>query len=561
MLTRSDAVQMPEPPQKGGVPAADLLMSELLEKAVKSFPDRPATHFMGHKLTYGELGDLVQRAARGFQMLGVKRGTRVGICLPNVPYYVICYFAILKAGGTVVNFNPLYVERELERQIEDSGTEIMVTLDVEKIYPKVASALDRTCLERIVVCPMRGVLPFPKDLLFGLFKSKELAKIPDDLRHVGFERLIADMTPPKPVELDPHVDLAVLQYTGGTTGIPKGAMLTHANIVANVRQVVARATDLVPGQERALLILPLFHVFAMTSGMNFCIAIGAEMILLPRFEVAEALATIGRLKPTLFPGVPTIYTALNAAASQRTHDLSSIKFCISGGAPLPVEVRARFEQLTGCKLVEGYGLTESSPVVSCNPTDGEIKAGSVGTLMPDTIVEIRSLDEPTRILPLGEKGEVCVRGPQVMAGYWNKPAETAAVFIDGALRTGDVGYLDEDGYLFLVDRIKDVILCSGYNVYPRVIEEALYQHAAIAEAVVIGIDDAYRGQAPKAFVTLRPGASAATDELLQFLKGYLSPIEMPKLIEIRSILPKTAVGKLDRKVLVAEEQNNKHAAA
>jgi long-chain acyl-CoA synthetase len=537
-------------------------LTKLFDDAVTRFPDRPATDFLGSRLTYRELGDLVTRATRGFQMLGVRKGTRVGICLPNTPYYVICYFAILKAGGIVVNFNPLYVERELANQIEDSGAKIMVTLDLERIYPKVARALDRTGLERIVVCSMRAILPFPKGLLFALFKSAELAKIPDDLRHVSFERLTADVSPPNPVDIEALKDLAVLQYTGGTTGTPKGAMLSHANLVANVRQMVASAPDLVAGQERALLILPLFHVFAMTVGMNFCIAIGAEIILLPRFDVAEALATIQRLKPTLFPGVPTIYTALNAAASQGKHDLSSIRFCNSGGAPLPVEVRTRFEQLTGCKLVEGYGLTEASPGVTCNPTDGgEIKAASVGVALPGTVIEIRSLDDPHVIMPTGEKGEVSIRGPQVMLGYWNRPAETEASFIDGALRTGDVGYLDTDGYLFLVDRIKDLILCSGYNVYPRVIEEALYQHPAVAEAIVIGIDDAYRGQAPKAFVTLRAEKTANPEELLLFLKGYISPIEMPKLIEIRTTLPKTAVGKLDRKVLVQEEQSLKSAAA
>jgi long-chain acyl-CoA synthetase len=557
MLTQTGAGQS----LAGGAAARAKTMVEVLDDAVTRFRDRPATHFLGYTLTYGELGDLVARAARGFQMLGVKRGTRVGICLPNTPYYLVCYFAILKAGGIVVNFNPLYVEREIARQIEDSGTQIMVTLDVEKIYPKVAASLDRTCLERIVVCPMRGILPFPKGVLFALLKSAELSKIPNDLRHVAFDKLIADQTPAKAVDLDPQKDLAVLQYTGGTTGTPKGAMLTHANLVANVRQVVSTAKDLVPGQERALLILPLFHVFAMTSGMNFCVAIGAEIILLPRFDVTEVLATIGKLKPTLFPGVPTIYTALNTAASQGKFDLSSIKFCISGGAPLPVEVRARFEQLTGCALVEGYGLTEASPVVSCNPPGGELKAGSVGVIVPDTIVEIRSLEDPSHILPRGEKGEVCIRGPQVMAGYWNRPAETAAAFIDGALRTGDVGYFDQDGYLFLVDRIKDLILCSGYNVYPRVIEEALYQHPAVAEAIVIGIEDAYRGQAPKGFVTLRPQTTATAEDLSRFLKDHLSPIEMPKLIEIRTTLPKTAVGKLDRKPLVEEEQNRRNAAA
>jgi long-chain acyl-CoA synthetase len=536
-------------------------LADLLDDAVARFADRPATDFFGSKLTYRELGDLVTRAARGFQMLGVRRGTRVGICLPNTPYYIICYFAILKAGGVVVNFNPLYVEREIANQIEDSGTEIMVTLDVTRIYPKVASALDRTCLQRIVVCSMRDILPFPKGVLFQLFKSSELAKIPEDLRHVSFARLTADPTPPKPIESKPSTDLAVLQYTGGTTGTPKGAMLTQANLVANVRQIVARVPGVALGQERALLVLPLFHVFAMTSGMNFCIAIGAEIVLLPRFDVNEVLATIQKVKPTLFPGVPTVYTALNNAASQGKHDLSSIRFCISGGAPLPVEVRSRFEQMTGCKLVEGYGLTEASPVVAFNPIDGEIKAASVGTIVPDTIVEIRSLDDPTKILPQGEKGEVCVRGPQVMAGYWNHPAETQAAFIDGALRTGDVGYIDADGYLFLVDRIKDLILCSGYNVYPRVIEEALYQHPSVAEAIVIAIADTYRGQAPKAFVTLRPDKTATSEEVLQFLKKYLSPIEMPKLIEIRASLPKTAIGKIDRKVLVQEEQSGHVAAA
>jgi long-chain acyl-CoA synthetase len=534
-------------------------LTQFLDAAVADFPGRPATNFFGKKLTYAELGCLVTRAARGFQKLGVERGTRVGLCLPNIPYYVICYFAILKAGGVVVNFNPLYVERELEHQIKDSGTEIMVTLDVGRIYPKVAHALEHTCLKHIVVCSMRESLPFPKSLLFALFKSAELSKIPNDLSHTSFNELIADQTPPQPVAIDAQKDLAVLQYTGGTTGTPKGAMLTHANLVANVRQAIEFGVSVVPGQERLLLVLPLFHVFAMTSGMNFCIALGAEIILVPRFDVNEVLGYIQKLKPTFFPGVPTIYTALNAAAIKGKHDLSSIRFCISGGAPLPVEVRARFEELTGCKLVEGYGLSETSPSVCCNPVDGLIKTASVGVPMPGTVIEIRSLDDPTKILPLNEKGEVCVRGPQVMAGYWNKPAETAAVFIDGALRTGDVGYLDEDGYLFLVDRIKDLILCSGYNVYPRVIEEALYQHPSVAEALVIGIDDAYRGQAPKAFVTLRAEKTATTEELLRFLKTQVSPIEMPKLIEIRESLPKTMIGKLDRKALVDEEKSRNAA--
>ena len=528
-------------------------LPRLLEQAVARFGDRPAIDFFGRRLTYAELGRRVDRAALGLQKLGVTQGTRVGLCLPNTPYFVIAYYAILKAGGIVVNFNPLYVEREIAQQIEDSGTTIMVTLDVKKIYPKIAAMLDKTCLERIVVCSMRGGLPLIKGALFALFKSAELAKIPDDPRNIRFSELTGARARMQPVVIDPHIDLAVLQYTGGTTGIPKGAMLTHANLAVNVAQISERVPILVPGRERALLILPLFHVFGMTAGMNFCISLGTEIVLLPTFDVHQVLSVITKKRPTLLPGVPSLFAALAARVGDGKYDLSSINYCISGGAPLPLEVRMRFESLSGCKLVEGYGLTEASPVVSANPLDAEYKNTSVGFPLLETIVEIRSLDDPTKILPVGEKGEICLRGPQIMAGYWHNAKETEAVFVDGALRTGDVGLIDEAGYLYLVDRIKDVILCGGFNVYPRVIEEALHQHPGVAEAAVIGIPDAYRGQAPKAFVTLRPGAHATSAELLRFLKTYVSRIEMPKAVEIRESLPKTAVGKVSRKDLAAEE--------
>jgi long-chain acyl-CoA synthetase len=294
----------------------------------------------------------------------------------------------------------------------------------------------------------------------------------------------------------------------------------------------------------------------MTAGMNFCISIGAEIILLPTFDVHQALALITKRRPTLLPGVPSLFAALSARVGDGKYDLSSINYCISGGAPLPLEVRVRFESLSGCKLVEGYGLTEASPVVSANPLDAEYKNTSVGFPLPGTVVEIRSLDDPQHVLPLGEKGEICLRGPQIMAGYWHNAKETEAVFVDGALRTGDIGYIDEGGYLYLVDRIKDLILCGGFNVYPRVIEEALHQHPAVAECAVIGILDAYRGQVPKAFVTLRPGVHATPELLHRFLKDYLSRIEMPKVIEIRAALPKTAIGKVSRKELVAEESHS-----
>jgi long-chain acyl-CoA synthetase len=534
-------------------PIAASPVSVVLDETVRRFADRPALDFLGRRTSYGELGRMVDQAARGFQQLGVKKGVKVGLCLPNTPYFVISYYAVLKAGGTVVNFNPLYVEREIAHQIKDSATTIMVTLDLRQIYPKIAAMLDSTCLEKVVVCKMTDVLPSVQGLLFQVLKRSELAVVPDDLRHIAFARLLNNDGQLKPVDIDATSDIAVLQYTGGTTGLPKGAVLTHANISGNIDQLSRWVPDIQRGQERMLCVLPLFHVFAMTVAMNLGIAFGAELILLPRFDLEQVMKCIAKKRPTLFPGVPTIYTALNGAAEKGGWDLSSIRCCISGGAPLPVEVRARFEQLTGCRLVEGYGLSEASPVVSCNPFQA-VKAGSVGIALPGTIIEIRAPHDPQQRLGPGEKGEICVRGPQVMAAYWQKPGDTAQVFADGALRTGDIGYLDEEGYLFLVDRIKDVIISGGYNIYPRMIEEALYQHPAVAEAVVIAVADQYRGQVPKAFVRLRDGQAATPEELRQFLVGYLSRIELPKLIEIRDTLPKTMVGKLSKKELIAEEE-------
>jgi long-chain acyl-CoA synthetase len=362
----------------------------LLEQAVARFGDQLAIDFFGRKLTYAELGRRVERAALGLQKLGVKHGTRVGLCLPNTPYFVIAYYAILKAGGIVVNFNPLYVEREIAQQIDDSGTTIMVTLDVKKIYPKIEAMLDRTCLEIIVVCSMRESLPLAKGVLFSFFKSAELADITNDARHVRFSEMADAQGDMQPVGIDPGTDLAVLQYTGGTTGIPKGAMLTHANLTTNVAQISAHVPILKPGAERALLILPLFHVFGMTAGMNFCISLGAEIILLPTFDVHQILAFITKKRPTLLPGVPSLFAALAARVGDGKYDLSSINYCISGGAPLPLEVRMRFESLSGCKLVEGYGLTEASPVVSANPLDAEYKNTSVGFPLARRALELSS---------------------------------------------------------------------------------------------------------------------------------------------------------------------------
>ncbi len=531
---------------------AGLPVPALLAEARRRFGGRPAMEFQGRRWSYADLGRMVDCLTRGLQGLGAGPGTRVGLCLPNMPWFVAFYYAALAAGATVVNTNPLYVERELRHQITDSGTTIMVVPDLAAIADKVRAVAEESGLRHIVLCPIAAVLPPGKGALYRLLKRRETVRAAGDQRIVPVARLLADPTPPAPVAIDPERDIAVLQYTGGTTGTPKGAMLTHANLTVNCRQVVRHMPSLRPGQEVTLGVLPLFHVFAMTSVLNFSVAVGAEMILQPRFELARVIRAIERQRPTIFPAVPTIYGAICAEAERHRHDLSSIRVSISGGAPLPSEVRERFERATGCRLVEGYGLSEASPVVACNPPEGRIKDGTVGIPMLGTSVEIRDLDDPHRVLPAEARGEVCVRGPQVMRGYWNRPSETEAVFVDGALRTGDVGMLDADGYLSILDRLKDVILCGGYSVYPRVLEEALYQHPAVAEAVAIGIPDAYRGQAPKAFVTLRPGAAATPAELRAHLAGYVSKIELPREVEIRASLPRTMIGKLSKKELVAE---------
>jgi len=528
-------------------------VDRLLDETVERFPDRPCVEFLGKRYSYREIGDYVARAAAGLQARGVTKGTRVGLFMPNCPYSVIAYYAILKTGGIVVSFNPLYAEAELRHQIRDSGVEIMVTLDLAALHGPLLKMLDgSTPLKTVVCCSMADALPFPKNRLFGLLRRRERAAIPNDGRHVAFSALTENDGKVAPVEIDPLHDVAVLQYTGGTTGTPKGAMLTHNNLSVNARQCRAWFPTLVPGGERVVAVLPFFHVFGMSVVMNFGVAIGAELILLPRFELKQLLETINTRKPTVFAGVPTIFNAINTHADASRYDLSSIKRCFSGGAPLPVEVKAAFERNTGCILVEGYGLTETSPVVTSNPPEGLNKPGSIGVPFPGTVIEIVALDGSDRVLPPGERGEVCVRGPQVMAGYWRKPEETAKVLRNGRLRTGDVGYMDEDGYVFLVDRIKDLILCSGYNVYPRQVEEAIYQHPSVAECLVVGMPDAYRGQTVKAYIVRRAGMALDQQELIAFLKDKLSAIEMPKLVEFRETLPKTAIGKLSRKALLDE---------
>jgi long-chain acyl-CoA synthetase len=529
-------------------PLESLTIPTLFDRSAAVFADRPALLFEGRRWTYAQLAILVDRATAGLQSLDLHPGDKVGLCLPNTPYFVIFYYAALKAGLVVVNYNPLYVTRELHYQIVDSGTTTMVVPDLAMIFDKV---VDITELQRIIVCPFAGVLPAAKGIAFSLLKRKMIAHPPYSARIVPYRQISARATPPTPVAIDPS-DIAVLQYTGGTTGRPKGAMLTHANLSLNAQQSTHHMPSMRPGEEKLMGVLPFFHVFAMTSVLNGGISMGGEIILHPRFEIGAMMKSLARDKPTMMHAVPTIYNAIATAAEKHRVDISSLRVCVSGGAPLPAEIRERFQKLTGCRIIEGYGLTEASPAVTSNPPDGEVRADSVGIVLQDTTVEIRSLDDITRILPPGERGEICVRGPQVMKGYLNREMETRDVFIDGALRTGDVGFLDADGYLFVTDRIKDLIICSGYNVYPRMIEDALYEHPAVAEAIVIGIPDPYRGQAPLAFVTLRAGEFRTGDELRNFLRDHVSAIELPVRVEIRTSLPKTVIGKLSRKELVAE---------
>ena len=529
---------------------------ELLDSAAAKYGSRTATNFLGKTTTYKEILQATERAAAGLQKLGIKKGSKVGLLLPNCPTFIIYYFAVLKAGGTVVNYNPLYTLDELAFQVKDSETEIMVTLDLKVLFDKVEGLMQAGTLKRSIVASFPSLLPGAKSVLFKLFKAKEMAhphKSAVAANVVADEEVRSNDGKYQRVDIDPVNDVAVLQYTGGTTGTPKGAMLTHANVGINAQQSKAWATNLQAGGERVLAALPFFHVFAMTAVMNFALSQGAELIIMPRFVLDDAMKLIDKAKPTVMPGVPTMYIAMLNHPKLRVFNMSSLKFCLSGGAPLPVDVKQRFEKLTGCKLVEGYGLSETSPAATCNPLEGPVKEGSIGQPLPATIISLRDLADPSREVPLGEKGEICIKGPQVMKGYWKRPEETASQFVGEYLRTGDVGIMDAEGFTFIVDRIKDLIICSGYNVYPRRVEEAIYEHAAVEEVTVIGIKDQYRGEAPKAFVKLKAGVSATEADIRKHLETKLSKIELPAEIEFRDALPKTMIGKLSKKELKAEE--------
>jgi long-chain acyl-CoA synthetase len=539
----------------------------ILDDAVAAHGSRVAVDFLGKTLIYAELGRLVDRAAAGFRRLGVAQGTRVGLFLPNSPHFIIAFFGVLKAGGIVVNMSPLDAAQELQHKADDSGVEIVVTLDLQVLYPQMGKLLGTTAVRRIVVGTLQEMLPFPRSLLFPLVKRAEIARVPRDDRHMTFAALLDNdgRHDAAPVD-DPAETVAVLQYTGGTTGLAKAAMLTHRNLYA--AQCIYR--EFCGGDEPAiglgddvfLAVLPLFHIFALQVNMMMCMSVGGRLILHPRFEIEAVLKDIDAKKPTIFPGVPAMYQAILNHPNSARYDLSSLRLCISGGAPLPLDTLQRFQARTGTRITEGWGMTETSPAGTGNSQRSAYKEGSCGMPQPRIEIRVYDLETCTRVLPTGEKGEICIKGPNVMKGYWQRPEVTRESFNgDGFFRTGDSGYIDEDGYVFLVDRIKDMLLVSGFNVYPRNIEEAIYQHPDVEEVIVIGVDDAKRGQVPKAFIKLRPGAGRLTlDALQDFLKDRIGRHEMVRALELRDQLPKTPVGKLSKKELYAEEEAKQAAA-
>ncbi|MEO0798650.1 MAG: long-chain fatty acid--CoA ligase [Pseudomonadota bacterium] len=527
----------------------------ILDRAVRNFPNKPCCNFLGRQTTYAEIGAEVEKTAAALKAIGVEKGTRIGLFLPNCPTFIVYYYAAMKLGAIVVNYNPLYTIEELRFQVEDSGTEIMVTLDLKILFDKVDELLALGVLKRAIVGSFPALLPPTKAVLYKLLKGKELANLKRAKRGdlvLHEDQLPVPPEPFQPTEISPHDDIAVLQYTGGTTGTPKGAMLTHANLSANIQQLEYWAPSVEVGKERVLGALPFFHVFAMTVVMNFAISRAAEILIMPRFVLNDALKLITKGRPTVMPGVPTIFNAINNHPKLKSFDLSSLKFCLSGGAALPLEVKTEFERLAGCALIEGYGLSETAPVATCNPIEGPAKDKSIGVPLPRTRLSLRSIDDPNEEVALGEKGEICIAGPQVMRGYWQRPEATADAFIGPYFRTGDVAVQDDDGFYFIVDRIKDLILCSGYNVYPRRIEDAIQAHTSVEEVTVIGIPDSYRGEAPKAYVKIKAGLELTTADLLAHLEPKLSKIEMPSEIEFRDELPKTMIGKLSKKELKAE---------
>ncbi len=532
-----------------------LTMPAMLERSVAANPAAPLVEFMGRYFSYGEIHRDAMAFAAGLKRLGIAKGDRVGLFLPNVPVYVSAYFGAMIAGATAVNFSPLYTTEELDAQVADSGTRLLVTIDVPAVLPVACQVLEQSGLETLVVARLADMLPLAKRLGLALFGRGQTMRAPDVPGIMPWRSLLIDAETPS-VPLDAEHDLALIQYTGGTTGTPKGAMLSHQNLTANARQVDA-VDPFREGQDMIMGVLPLFHVFANTCVLNRTVAKGGCVALLPRFDAGQALATMERVKASSFPGVPTMYQALLDNKRLGRTDFSSLKVCISGGAPLPGPLHERFEQASGARLVEGYGLTESSGVVSTNPYAGENRHGTIGQPLPETRIRLLDKEDPARDAPPGEPGELAISGPQVMQGYWNRPEAAVSAFAereDGLwLRTGDIATIDEDGYIRIVDRSKDMINVGGFKVFPSQVEAVLLRHPAVKEALVIAIPDDYLGERPAAYLTLADAeAPVAGDQLTEWANEHLGKHERLASVTIRDALPKTIIGKLDRKALRQE---------
>ncbi len=531
----------------------ELTLGTMLSQTASKFPDHPALLFYGKKITYGELDRLANQFAHALIDLGVRKGDRVALMLPNIPQMVIAYYGTLRTGAVAVSTNPLYHDHELEVQLRDSGAETLVAVDM--FYPVVKRVLPRSAVKNLILCGIRDFLPFPKNLLYPVkaILDKQwvsVKRVPPIYDFVDLIRAKPDAAVDLPVSPD---DTALLQYTGGTTGIPKGAILTHRNLVVNAVQSRAWLTLRNAGETTILAAIPFFHVYGMTTAMNLGMLIGASLVLIPKFHTREVLHFIETYRAEIFPGIQAMYLAIANYPNINQYDLTSLKVALSGAGPLMHEVQKRFEHLTAARIVEGYGLSEASPVTHANPIFGKRKVGSIGLPWPDTEAQIVDVETGEKVLPPGEAGELVIRGPQVMQGYWNRPAETAAALRGGWLHTGDIAKMDEDGYFYIVDRIKDMIKTVGENVYPREVEEVLFMHPKVKEAVVVGIPQEFLGEEIKAYVVLKEGETATADEIIRFCREQLSKFKVPKEIEFRGELPKTLVGKVLRRVLRDEE--------
>ena len=535
-----------------------------LEDSASRYPNQTAIKLvlrymgpltMGATLSYRQLQDQVNRFAAALAALGVKKGDRVALMLPNLPQFVISFYGALKLGAIVVNTNPTYTAREIEHQFSDAGAETVVLLSA--FYGKLKEAQPNTQIKRVIIADVPDYVPAPFNSLVKrkLHEDGLMVEVPEGNGVYAFRKLL-DAHPEAPPQVAVAAeDTAFFQYTGGTTGVPKAAMLSHFNLVANTVQVRRWMVTLEEGKERVMGAIPFFHVYGMTVAMSLAIYLGAELVVVPNPRPIDGvMKVIDKERATVFPGVPTMYIGIINHPDVGKYDLKSVKACISGAAPLPMDVQTKFGEITGGRLVEGYGLTEAAPVTHCNPIYGQRKAGSIGVPFPDVEAKIMDYDKLVE-KPQGEEGELWVRGPQVMQGYWGRPDETAkTVTEDGWLRTGDIARMDSDGYFYIVDRLKDIIIASGFNIVPREVEEVLFEHPKVQEAVVAGVPDPYRGETVKAYVVLRPGETATADELIAFCAERLAPYKVPKYVEFRSELPKTQVGKFLRRVLVEEER-------